>query len=90
MAKVTLEIPDKLFSIISETVITQEIKKHLAVALYAQKKISLGSAAELAEMPYYDFWQYVARFGLGPCYTKEQLEEDIKALTELGCYESSS
>ena len=79
LAKVTVEVPDEFLPLVRE-----ELRKHLAVAHYAQEKISLSAAAELAGMEYVDFWKYVAQFGLGPRYTTEMLEEDVKNLRELG------
>ncbi|MGQ9531363.1 MAG: UPF0175 family protein [Desulfotomaculales bacterium] len=75
----TVEVPDELLPLVGE-----ELRKHLAVALYAQGKISLGAAAELAGTHYVDFWKCVAQFGLGPRYTAEMLEEDVKNFRELG------
>ncbi|MDR9785812.1 MAG: UPF0175 family protein [Peptococcaceae bacterium MAG4] len=83
MAEVTIEIPDKFLSVINKATLQQELKKHLAVALYAQEKISLGAAAELSGMSYYDFWQYISQFGLGLVYTAEELQEDMDTLKEL-------
>jgi predicted HTH domain antitoxin len=94
MARVSLDIPDELLAVLTEHTrgneLSRELKKHLAVALYAQSIITLGSAAALAGMSYYDFWQYLARFGLGPRYTEQHLEEDLKTLRELGLLEGDS
>jgi len=84
MATVTLEIPEELLPGGRRPMRPEEVRKHLAVGLYAQEEITLGAAAELAGMSYFDFWQYLARFGLGPSYDVEDLEEDVKALKELG------
>ena len=93
MARVSFDIPDELLAVLAERArgeLSQELRKHLAVALYAQGIITLGSAAVLAEMSYYDFWQYLARFDLGPRYTDQHLEEDLETLRELGLLEGDS
>lgn len=56
----------------------------MAVGLYVQEKISLGTAAQLAGMSYMDFWQYLAEFDAGPRYTAKHFEEDIETFKKLG------
>ena len=65
MAMVNLEIPDDLLPE-GDSMPAKEVRKHLAIGLYAQREITLGAAAELAGMSYFDFWQYLARFDLVP------------------------
>lgn len=60
------------------------LRRRLAVALYAEGALSMGGAAELADMSYMDFREYLGQFGLGLCYTMEMLEEDVRTLKELG------
>jgi predicted HTH domain antitoxin len=84
MAVVTFEMPDDFLPKGKHFMPEKEVKKHLAVGLYAQKEITLGAAAELAGMAYYDFWQYLAQFGLGPTYDVVDLEEDRNVFKELG------
>ncbi|RPF49513.1 putative HTH domain antitoxin [Thermodesulfitimonas autotrophica] len=85
MAKVTLELPDEVLPLVAEG---QDpvpgLKRRLAVALYAEGALSMGSAALLAGMPYMDFWELVTGLGLGPRYTEQHYKEDVKALKELG------
>jgi predicted HTH domain antitoxin len=83
MAVVTFEMPDDFLPKGKHFIPEKEVRKHLAVGLYAQKEITLGAAAELAGMTYYDFWQYLAQFGLGPSYDVADLEDDRKTFKEL-------
>ena len=43
----------------------------------------MGSAAALADMSYGEFLDLVGKLGLGPMYTGEHLEKDLKTLREL-------
>lgn len=86
MARVTLELPDWLLSELDEAgeALPRALVKGLAVGLYVQEKISLGTAAQLAGMSYMDFWQHLAEFGAGPRYTAKHFEEDVEALKKTG------
>lgn len=85
MARLTVDLPDELLSVIAaqSSNLSQEIRKYLAVALYAEGKLTMGSAAIVAGMSYSDFLQMVGRIGLGPCYTVQHFEEDMNTLKEL-------
>ena len=85
MAKVTLELPDELLALVAEgRDPAPGLKRRLAVALYAEGALSMAEAASLAGTDYMDFWELVTGLGLGPKYTEEHYEEDVKALKELG------
>ena len=84
MAMVNMEIPDDLLPGGKYSMPAIEVRKHLAIGLYAQREITLGAAAELAGMLYFDFWQYLGRFGLGPSYDLDDLQDDMKTFKELG------
>jgi predicted HTH domain antitoxin len=85
MAKVTLELPDEVLPLVTKGCDPASgLKRRLAVALYAEGALSMAEAASLAAMDYMDFWELVTSFGLGPKYTEQHYEEDMKALKELG------
>lgn len=85
MAKVTLELPDELLPLVAEGCDPAlGLKRRLAVALYAEGALSMAEAASLAGMDYMDCWELVTGLGLGPKYTEQHYEEDVKALKELG------
>jgi predicted HTH domain antitoxin len=56
----------------------------LAVALYAQGRLSIGKARELANMSLWDFRQLLAARRVSPHYDSSDLEEDRDALRETG------
>ncbi|MCL6446596.1 MAG: UPF0175 family protein [Armatimonadetes bacterium] len=85
MASLTVNLPDRFLSVIAQQKqnVTREVRRYLAIGLYAEGKLSMGSAAALADMSYSDFLDLVGKLGLGPMYTEEHLEEDLKTLREL-------
>ena len=77
-----LEIPQ---DILDSTCLTlKELKVELAVTLYAQRKISIGKARELAEKSLWEFRQILASRQISPHYDVDDFEDDISALRDLG------
>jgi predicted HTH domain antitoxin len=62
----------------------EELKREVAILLYAQRRLTLGQARRLAAMPRLAFQQLLASRGIGPHYDVEDLEEDVETLRELG------
>ena len=58
----------------------QEVKQELAVSLYAQERLSVGKARELAEMSLWAFRQLLAARGIFPHFGVSDLEEDLETL----------
>jgi len=52
----------------------------LALEKYAQKKISLGRAAELSKMPLVDFMKIASEKKIPVNYSIESLREDFRAI----------
>jgi len=77
-----LKIPQDILDTARLTV--DELKKEMAVFLYAQSRISLGKARELAEMSLWEFRQLLAFRRVSPHYDVADLEEDVATLRELG------
>jgi predicted HTH domain antitoxin len=77
-----LKIPQDILDTARLTV--DELKKEMAVFLYAQGRISLGKARELAEMSLWEFRQLLAFRRVSPHYDVADLEEDVATLRELG------
>ena len=50
-----------------------------ALKEYAERRVSLGRAAELARMPISDFMEEAAKHHIPMNYTKEDLRRDFKA-----------
>ena len=78
----TLEIPQDILD--SARLTVEDIKVELAVSLYAQNRLSIGKARELAGMPLWEFRQLLASRRISPHYDVDDLKEDITTLHELG------
>ena len=78
----TLEIPQDILD--SARLTVEDIKVELAVSLYAQNRLSIGKARELAGMPLWEFRQLLASRRISPHYDADDLKEDITTLHELG------
>ena len=74
----TLHIPDSVIEglRIPEGEIAQRLRTELAVSLYAQRALSLGKAAELAEMNRSSFGELVGKRGVPRHYTDDELAQD--------------
>lgn len=77
-----LKIPQDILDTARLTL--DELKREMAVFLYAQGRISLGKAHELAEMSLWEFRQLLAFRRVSPHYEIMDFEEDITTLRELG------
>jgi predicted HTH domain antitoxin len=75
----TLNIPDSVLQglRIPEAEIAQRLRTELALALYAQGALSLGKAAELAEMNRVVFGELVGQRGIPRHYGDRELEQDV-------------
>ena len=76
---VTLEIPDSVVQglRLPEGEIAQRLRTELAIALYAQGVLSLGKAAELAEMRRLVFGELLGQRGIARHYSDEDLTQDL-------------
>ncbi len=78
---IALEIPREIPFVTRMTPV--ELKRELAFALYAQDKISLGKARELAELTVWQFQDGLAARAIPPHYDLEEFAEDVAALREV-------
>ncbi|WP_165847833.1 UPF0175 family protein [Ammonifex thiophilus] len=85
MVRISVELPDEVLQLVGNEA---GLRQRLAVALYAEGSLSMAEAAELAGMDYMDFWERVTSLGLGPRYTLEHYEEDVRTMEELGLLSS--
>ena len=81
--KVMLELPETFFTTvhIRQSELSEYIKKTLAVELYREGVLSLGKAAELAEVA--NKWEMLTLLNerkVAIPYTSEDAEEDLKTL----------
>jgi len=75
----SLNIPDSVLQglRIPEGEIEQRLRTELAIALYAQGALSLGKAAELAEMNRMPFGETVGQRGIARHYGDAELAQDV-------------
>jgi predicted HTH domain antitoxin len=77
-----LEIPQDILDTARLTV--DELKVEIAVYLYAQGRLSIGKARELADMTLWEFRQLLASRRIPPHYDVADLDEDVATLREMG------
>jgi predicted HTH domain antitoxin len=76
--QITLDLPDALQ--ISEA----DLRTELAISLFQQERITLGTASQLAGLHQIEFQQLIASRGICIHYDIEDLEQDLKSLREEG------
>lgn len=81
-AMATLEIPQAVLDAAQMDV--RDLRRELALALYAQRRLSLGKARELAGLSLWEFRQWLATRRIEVHYDTTDLQEDIQTLRELG------
>lgn len=81
-AMTILELPADILE--SARLTLPELKIELAVYLYAQGRLSIGKARELAGMSLWQFRQLLASRQISPHYTEEDLQQDMATLRALG------
>ena len=76
---VTLQIPDEVSQAmrLPPAELAGRLRLELAVSLYAQHILSLGKAAELAELPRWQFNAVLAERRVAMHYTEAELAEDL-------------
>jgi len=78
----TLEISQDILD--SARLTVNDLKIEIAVSLYAQGRLSVGKARELAGMSLWEFRQLLASRRISPHYNVDDFEEDLTTLRELG------
>ena len=76
--QITINLPDTLQ--LSEA----DLRTELAIALFQQERITLGTASQLAGLHQLEFQHLIASRGISVHYDLEDLEEDLKSLREDG------
>jgi predicted HTH domain antitoxin len=77
----TLEIPQDVLD--AAQMNTQDVRRELALALYAQQRLSLGKARELAGLTLWEFRQWLATRRIEAHYDSDDLQDDLAALRAL-------
>lgn len=62
----------------------QELKLELAIWLYAQGRLSIGKARELAGLSLWEFRQVLAARRIAAHYGLDDLQDDLAAMGKLG------
>jgi predicted HTH domain antitoxin len=78
----TLEVSQDVLD--SARLTISELKAEIAIYLYAQGRLSIGKARELAGMSLWEFRQLLASRRISPHYDVVDLNEDVATLRELG------
>ena len=82
-----LELPTDLIRIaqFDTADLSKEAARLLALELFREGKVSIGRAGELCQTPLAAFMDFAARHEVSPIrYGDRELEEDRRALAELG------
>ena len=77
-----LEIPQDVLD--SARLTVTELKIELAISLYAQGRLSIGKAHELAGLSLWEFRQSLASRRIAPHYDVADLNEDVATLRAMG------
>ena len=85
MEEITVKVPRDLVRILKvrDEEVPKLVKLYLAIELYREGKVSLGKAAEIAEVSKWEMMEILASKGIPLQYDVKDLEEDIKTLEEL-------
>jgi len=81
MQAARLEIPQDLLDAARLTL--EEVRRELAVALYAQGRLSIGKAREFAGLSLWEFRQLLSVRRIPARYGEEELSEDLETLATL-------
>jgi predicted HTH domain antitoxin len=76
-----LNIPQDILD--SARLTIDDLRTEIAVSLYAQRRLSIGKAHELADMSLWEFRQLLAFRRISPDYDVSDLDEDMATLQEL-------
>jgi predicted HTH domain antitoxin len=77
-----LTIPDDIFQ--AAEISEADLKREIAIALYQQKKLSMGKARRLAGMDLIQFQKEIASRGICVNYDVEEFQADLQTLERLG------
>ncbi len=80
-AHATLTIPQDVLD--SARLTAEEAKQELAVSLYANGRLSVGKARELADMSLWSFRHLLASRNIPVHYGLEDLKDDLNTLNNL-------
>ncbi|MFE4108708.1 UPF0175 family protein [Almyronema epifaneia] len=76
--QITIDLPDDLH--LTET----DLRTELAIALFQQNRITLGTASQLANLHQIEFQRLIASRGISIHYDTDDLEQDLSSLQHEG------
>ncbi len=76
--QITIDLPDHL------QLTEADQRQELAITLFQQERITLGSASQLAGMHQIEFQRLIASCGITIHYNVNDLKQDLKSLREKG------
>jgi len=81
METVSIQLPRDILD--SARMSVSEARTELAITLYAQRRLSIGKARELAQLSLWEFRQLLATRHISPHLDVEDLDADVATLREL-------
>jgi predicted HTH domain antitoxin len=60
----------------------EKARRELALGLYADRKVTLGRAARIADIPQHEFQKLLAELGIPLHYNLQDLEADLAMVRE--------
>ena len=76
--QITIDLPDNL------NLTESDLRREVAVSLFQQDQISLGSASKIAGMHLMDFQKLISDRGICVHYDVEEFQEDVQHLRDRG------
>jgi predicted HTH domain antitoxin len=76
--QIILDLPDAI------PITPADLRTELAISLFQQERITLGTASQLAGLNQMEFQQLLASRGICIHYNIEDLEQDLKSLQKDG------
>ncbi|MBE9112851.1 UPF0175 family protein [Nodosilinea sp. LEGE 07298] len=76
--QITIDLPDNLA--LSEP----DLRREVAIALFQQELVTLGTASQIAGMHQMEFQQLIGNRGICIHYDIEEFEEDVQGLRDRG------
>jgi predicted HTH domain antitoxin len=78
---ISLDIPQDILD--SARMSVTELKQEMAIHLYAEGRLSVGKARELADMSLWEFRQLLTSRRIPVHYTENDLADDVATLRDL-------
>jgi predicted HTH domain antitoxin len=76
--QLTIDLPDHT------SLTAPELRLELAIALFQQDRVSLGSASKMAAIPIMDFQRLISDRGICVHYDVEEFQQDVQHLRDRG------